>query len=375
MNKAIIGGIIAAVAISAIVAVLAISPESGTPPVTLTKNEKLGLIVNSPSNEITLEELDRVFSQASSTGVGRNNHYLFWNLLEPEKDQYNWKQSDVLMSFNKKNNMKVTLYFSVINGKTLGPFPDWIGKPNLGAIPKDRLVKVLDNILTRYNIIDTVIIGGNVDAHFRYNEQDMPVYQKFFTEVYLQIKEKHPNVKIGNAFSLHGTLNKQLEHIVKAFQMGDFVAFSYFPVDSLNDINKTPEEAREDLEKIFELVPNRQVGIFEISWSTSSFVNGTKPDQAEFLKTTFDFYNQNESKIEFLTWYRQYDRPEGTCIIDPEEVEGSVSVGGGSGLGSSEFVIERLSKYICNAGLIDVEGKPKPAWSEFSRQVQMITKS
>ncbi len=374
MNKAIIGGIIAAVAISAIVAVLAISPESGTPPVTLAKNEKLGLIVNSPSNEITLEELDRVFSQASSTGVGRNNHYLFWNLLEPEKDQYNWKQSDVLMSFNKKNNMKVTLYFSVINGKTLGPFPDWIGKPNLGAIPKDRLVKVLDNILTRYNIIDTVIIGGNVDAHFRYNEQDMPVYQKFFTEVYLQIKEKHPNVKIGNAFSLHGTLNKQLEHIVKAFQMGDFVAFSYFPVDLLNDIVKTPEEAREDLEKIFELVPNRQVGIFEISWSTSSFVNGTKPDQAEFLKTTFDFYNQNESKIEFLTWYRQYDRPEGTCIIDPEEVEGSVSVGGGSGLGSSEFVIERLSKYICNAGLIDVEGKPKPAWSEFSRQVQM-TKS
>ena len=374
MNKAIIGGIIAAVAISAI-AILAISPESGTPPVTIDKNEKLGLIVNSPSNEITLEELDRVFSQASSTGVGRNNHYLFWNLLEPEKDQYNWKQSDVLMSFNKKNNMKVTLYFSVINGKTLGPFPDWIGKPNLGAIPKDRLVKVLDNILTRYNIIDTVIIGGNVDAHFRYNEQDMPVYQKFFTEVYLQIKEKHPNVKIGNAFSLHGTLNKQLQHIVKALEMGDFVAFTYFPIDLLNDIVKTPEEAREDLEKIFELVPNKQVGIFEISWSTSSFVNGTKPDQAEFLKTTFDFYNQNESKIEFLTWYRQYDRPEGTCIMEPEEVEGSVSVGGGSGLGSSEFVIERLSKYICNAGLIDVEGKPKPAWSEFSRQVQMITKS
>ena len=29
-----------------------------------------------------------------------------------------------------------------------------------------------------------------------------------------------------------------------------------------------------------------------------------------------------------------------------------ISVGGGSGLGSSEHVIERLNHYICNAGLV-----------------------
>ena len=45
-----------------------------------------------------------------------------------------------------------------------------------------------------------------------------------------------------------------------------------------------------------------------------------------------------------------YDRPEGTCFVDPEQVEGTVSIGGGSGLGTSEFVIERLGNYICNAG-------------------------
>jgi len=82
------------------------------------------------------------------------------------------------------------------------------------------------------------------------------------------------------------------------------------------------------------------------------------------------FYNDNEPKIEFFTWYRQYDKPEGTCIVDPARVEGQVSIYGESGLGSSEFVIERLSNYICSAGLIDSDGNKKPAWNEFEKVIK-----
>ena len=94
-----------------------------------------------------------------------------------------------------------------------------------------------------------------------------------------------------------------------------------------------------------------------------------------FVKEVFDFYENNESKLEFVTWYRQYDRAEGTCIVDPATVESEVSVGGASGLGSSEYVAERLSHYICSAGLIENDGNPKPAWDEFSREVQMSSNS
>jgi len=120
---------------------------------------------------------------------------------------------------------------------------------------------------------------------------------------------------------------------------------------------------------------DKTVGIFEIGWSTNDFVNGNQTDQADFVNTVLDFYHENESKLEFVTWYRQYDREEGTCVIDPENVEGAISIGDASGLGSSEFVAERLGHYICSAGLIDFEGNPKPAWNEFSSEVQMSTKS
>ena len=70
-------------------------------------------------------------------------------------------------------------------------------------------------------------------------------------------------------------LNKNLQSIVTDLTIGDFVAFSYAPVDTLNDIVKTPQEAKEDLQQIFDLTGDKKVGIFEIGWSTSDFVGGS----------------------------------------------------------------------------------------------------
>ena len=364
-----IGGIIAAIIVTISVFALTFEPDQdGLDPQTILKNEKLGLVINSPSNEITIQQLAGIYEDAALTGIGRSNVYLFWNLLEPDKNEYNFKNTDVLMSLNKKHSLKVTAFFSIINGKTLGPFPNWIGKPSLNSIPEDELVEILDVILSRYDIIDTLIIAGETDEKFRYQENSIPVYKELFKNVYDKIKGKHPDVKIGNAFSLHGVLNKNLQHVVEELSDGDFVALTYFPVDSVYEISKTPNSAKDDLEKIFEFVPNKKVAFFEISWSTSDFVGGNTKQQVEFLKVAYDFYNENNSKFEFFTWYRQYDRQEGTCKIDPESVEEPIGLGA-----SNEFVIERLENYICNAGLINSDGTSKSGWSEFKNQIEKIS--
>lgn len=355
----------------AIIGVVIIVPNS-EPIATQETNEKVGLVINSPNQLVSLQQIDEIFSVASSTGIGRTNAYLFWNVIEPQRGEFDWNQSDVLMGLNEKNDLKVTLFFSVINGKTLGPFPDWIGKPSINSIGEERLVNVLDAILSRYPIIDTIIIAGETESHFRYSEQNIPVYQNLFSGVYEKLKEKHPDVKFGNSFALHHALNKDLDHIVQELSIGDFVAFSYSPVDSLNDIVKTPQEGKKDLMKVFEIAPNKKIGIFEISWSTSEFVGGDTDSQKKFLEYLFEFYSENESEIEFLTWYRLYDRPENTCTVTQEIGDEKIGVGGDSSLGSSEYVIERLNHYVCSAGLVDVDGKNKPGWNEFKNQIEMI---
>lgn len=372
MNKKILGIIVGVVIIAIVIGVFLTQLDS-SPVVTQKKNEKIGLVINTPTSSVSLKQLDEIYHEASATGIGRSNVYLFWNIVEPVKGEFDWKQSDILMSLNKKNNQKVTLYFSIINGETLGPFPDWIGKPSINAIPQDRLVIVLDEILSRYDIIDTVIISGETESQFRYNEQNIPVFKNLFENVYSEIKEKHPDVKVGNSFALHNVLNKNLENIVDELNLGDFVAFSYFPVDSLNDIVKTPDQAIDDLKNSFDLAKNSKVVFFEISWSSSDFVKGSEADQKEFLGKLFSFYSENQSQTESLTWYRQYDRPEGTCVNEQQNIgDSKISIGGGSGLGSSEFVIERLNHYICNAGLITIDDKPKLGWMELKNQIDML---
>ena len=79
------------------------------------------------------------------------------------------------------------------------------------------------------------------------------------------------------------------------------------------------------------------------------------------------------TKIEFLTWYRQYDRPDGTCIVEkPQIANQTLTVGGGSSFGSSEYIMERLSHYVCNSGLLNVNGTAKPSWDEFKNQIDLI---
>ncbi|MDB4840015.1 hypothetical protein OAH75_01705 [Nitrosopumilus sp.] len=340
---------------------------------TQTNNESIGMVINSPSSSVTLKQLDDIFTDVSSSGIGRSNVYLYWNVIEPVEGKFDWLQSDILMGLNEKNNHKVTLYFSIINGETLGPFPKWIGKPTLNGINQDELVTVLDAVLSRYHIIDSVIIAGDTESQFRYNERFIPVYQELFSNVYDEIKQKHPDVKFGNSFALHNVLNKNLENVVQELSLGDFVAFSYTPTDSLNEISKNPDEAIEDLNKIFEILPNKKIGFFELSWSTSNFVEGNNDSQKIFVEKLFDFYAQNELNIEFMTWFRYIDQQSSSCVTEEQKIgDQTITLGGGSSMGTSEHVIERLNQYNCNTGLVDVNQNGKIGWNEFKTQIQML---
>jgi hypothetical protein len=330
------------------------------------KNDKLGIIVNTPTQQVTLDQIKKTYSRADESGAGRTNLYLFWNHIEPEQEKYNFRDTDVLMSLNKNNGMQTTLYFSIVNGRTIGPYPSWMGTPGFGTLLETKATTTLDAILSRYDgAIDSVIIGAELDSYFDDADGSVNLYRESFNTIYSELKQKHPDIKIGNAFSLNNVLNKNLTRYVSEFaDTGDFVAFTYLPVDRINDITKTPEQARADLERALGMVPNNQVAFFEISWSTAQDIGGSEQGQEEFIKTAYEFYRENQSKIEFFNWYRIYDRPDGSCVIDQKFAESQVSL-----TNNDQYVRERLGNYICNAGLLKTDDSAKPGWDELKKQI------
>ena len=357
---------IAAAVIAALVITSNMQSVQFIPSIISQKNDNLGIIVNTPTQKVTLDQIKKIYSMADESGAGRTNLYMFWNTIEPDQEKYNFRDTDVLMSLNKKNGMQTTLYFSIVNGRTIGPYPTWMGTPGFGTSLETKATRTLDAVLSRYDgAIDTVIIGGELDSYFDDADGSVNLYRDSFNNIYTQIKQKHPNIKMGNAFSLNNVLNKNLTNYVTDFaDTGDFVAFTYLPVDRINDMAKTPDQARKDLDKVLEMVPNNKIAFFELSWSTASDIGGSETSQEEFIKTAYGFYRQNKSKIEFFNWYRMYDRAEGTCIIDQKFSESQISL-----TNNDQYVRERLGTYICNTGVLKVDNSAKSGWTELKKQI------
>ena len=334
----------------------------------ILQNEKIGLVINTINPPKSMDDLEEAYKVASTSGAGRTNLYVHWNQLEPEEGNFDWRVTDIMMKLNEKYNLKTTLFFSVINADRLGPFPSWMGNQALGQTLEDETIRVLDSILSRYENIDYVIFAGDIDYHFQRASGSIPTYIEFFDDVYSEIKSNHPDVKIGNSMSLENVLNKGMEpggsfELTPKLEMGDFIALSYKPIDTIGDINRTPQEAIDNLKQSIEIFPSHQLAFFEISWSTSDFVNGNSNDQAEFIKSSLNFFEENESKIEFFTISRLFDKPKGSCVSqDIQSVDGS-------GFTSNSFRLERVDEYVCNSGLIDTNQNIKSSWTQLKTNI------
>ena len=334
----------------------------------ISQNEKIGLVINTINTPKGVVDVEESYKIASTSGIGRTNLYIHWDYLEPEKGNFDWRVPDIMIKLNEKYNLKTTLYFSVVNADRLGPFPLWMGNQVIGKTLETDTIRVLDAILSRYENIDYVIFGADIDYHFQRAPGAIPDYLEFFNNISSEIKTNHPNVKIGNSMSLENIINKELfpngvRELTPELEMGDFIALSYKPVDVVGDIVKTPQEAISDFERTLEMFPSQKLAFFEVSWSTSEFVNGNKVDQEQFIKSSLNFFEENESQIEFFTISRLFDKPKGNCLSQNIE---SIT---GSGFQSNSFRLERADEYICNSGLIDMDENAKPAWVQLKTNI------
>ena len=369
MNSKIIGIAILIVAIGGSSAYFLTKNNSVDTNITpMSQNDKVGLIINTINPPQGIADLEKSYKTAVTSGIGRTNLYIHWNHLEPEKDNFDWRVTDIMMKLNEKYNLKTTLYFSVVNADRLGPFPQWMGNQVIGKTLEDNTIRVLNQILSRYENIDYVIFAADIDYHLQRTTATIPLFEEFFNNISSEIKSNYPNVKIGNSISLENVINKNMLpngtfELTPKLEMGDFIALSYKPTDVIGDINRTPQEAIEDLEKALEIFPSQKLAFFEISWSTSEFVDGNSNDQSQFIKSSLNFFEENESQIEFFTISRLFDKPKGSCVS-----HGIENIAG-SGFASNSFRLERIDEYICNSGLIDKTENPKPSWIQLKNNI------
>ena len=194
MNSKLVGIVILVVAIggTSVYFLMKDSPDQ-IDTMYLEQNEKIGLVINTINAPKNIEDLEKSYKIASTSGIGRTNLYVHWDRIEPEKGTFDWRVTDIMMNLNNKYNFKTTLFFSVINADRLGPFPSWMGNQALGESLENDTIRVLDQILSRYDNIDYVIFAGDIDYHFQRASGTIPLYVDFFNNVSSEIKSNHPH--------------------------------------------------------------------------------------------------------------------------------------------------------------------------------------
>ncbi len=126
-----------------------------------------------------------------------------------------------------------------------------------------------------------------------------------------------------------------------------------------------------ELQYMHELLSSSSISNKEMIMGLAPY--GDYISQQDFIEKLFNFYGQNESEIKFLTWYRYIDQEIDTCVVKDQNIgDQTITVGGGSSLGTSEHVIERLNQYNCNAGIVTTDQNFKSGWNEFKTQIQML---
>ena len=73
------------------------------------QNEKIGLVINTINPPEGIVDLEEAYKVASTSGAGRTNLYVHWDHLEPEKGNFDWRVTDIMMKLNEKYNLKTTL--------------------------------------------------------------------------------------------------------------------------------------------------------------------------------------------------------------------------------------------------------------------------
>ena len=72
----------------------------------ISQNEKISLVINTINPPQSIDDLENAYKVASTSGAGRTNLYVHWSQIEPEKGNFDWRVTDIMMKLNEKYNLR-----------------------------------------------------------------------------------------------------------------------------------------------------------------------------------------------------------------------------------------------------------------------------
>jgi hypothetical protein len=256
--------------------------------------------------------------------------------------------------------LKVYLGIEPINNVNSRLPKDLKGKPFDDPEVIERYKRVIDYALSRTQKVEIlgIIVGNEIEAHLKGNQQKWDEYTRFFQAVYPYIKSRRPDLPIGVKAGMDGYLKKNTEELQNLNQYADIVLANYFPMGGHIDGHaavEDPSVVERDFSRLVGLYPDKIINFMEIGYPTSAYLGSSEEKQAEFIRQVFKAWDKYEGRIYHMHFNSLHD-------LRPSHVRKMSEI-----YHSSD---KALLEYLASGGLRTVDGKDKKAFKVLKEELR-----
>lgn len=334
----------------------------------LSAGPQIGLIqgFNADNSPAIQDSISQRMEEAYTKGMKIARIQVDWSELEPSRGIYDLTDLREELEANHAAGRETMLTLSSLDSDAYTIPEDLLEESFSGAVLLDRYKALMDEIvpLMRANGGWLITIANEPDTHFEENPDLWKEVRDMVKEMRDYIHQLDPDMAVTITLT-EGGFASGVKGIRQIVEECDVICFNYYGQGLLGALD-SPDEVREDLDRILRAFPKMPLVIQELGCSAgyesgSNMEGANLENQRLFFETVFS-YMENEPRFRAAVVFQLVDwSPATSGIFRQDLLDGGVD----------EDFVNVFLESLETLGLIRFkDGTTKPAWDEFLRWVE-----
>ncbi len=255
------------------------------------------------------DDYNKAFNEAKSAGLQFMQLSLAWDDIDKKSENQDpWGLLGTTNTYYPPSKTGVALMIGPIDTNNNRMPDDLKGKNFDDPEVIERYKRTIDFVFSKLPNaqLNSLAIGNEIDVYLGSNDKKWQQYTNFFNQVASYAKSKRPGLKVGAKATYNGLI--KIPELKLLNQYSDAVFVTYYGIKDNFDV-KYPGQVKDDMRKITELYPNKDIQFLELGYPSSPLLGSSEEKQADFVREAFkawDAYNQ----VKVINFVWSHDVPQ-----------------------------------------------------------------
>ena len=322
-----------------------------------------------------------IIDQGVSEGMNGFTFYEDWTTLEPEPGVYELDELEATLKWLQARNITPYLNITVVDIDNLNLFDEWLNDD--GTAFSDDFAFNNEQIIGRFKgLLDQVIpllldhggfylgVGNEIDSRYATDGPLLPEKADEFND-YLEfiaasVDHAHiiePELAIGVTVTSVAPLENGIV-FEQLLDVTDVLPVDYYGLKAdfeTEDLDRIPEI----VDTIISAYGTESIIVQETGCISTEAANSSLDIQADCMDVILSAW-ASHPQVKYVSVFSLYDLDEQTCSIVTD-------LFGTEDEDLPQLIRDRIIGFLCDPGMIEPDGTPKPAWFAFLNNAAGMT--